>query len=392
MMAPDAMCAMRSPSLHRIIEGVRASMREQREQQEPPAPKLTRAERDKAWRIIGRSYLKSWMACHGRHVRPPKLHHSVNRVISKWFELVDEDGSGSLNLAELAAALKAAGLPCDDQSIVEMIRLFDLNKDGEVSWQEFEHFLAAEFAAGKVRRAPGAGALIASPGALQLHTAVCTLSQAAAGLGGGSSSGSRGPRPRQAALLSGQYVLPSGTALPFGAMVSALQRDRMMADIMQGGGRRARWSALAADEEGLQAELRMLAQAEAEQVAYHQASALQRLLDTEAAEVQAMQRQIRAAEAAEQRRLLLLLHPHPAPDAPGPPPPPDLHDPPPPPTATAGEGEGGGQAGSRPGAVAVGVGGLQGAGLDAQEQLCERHRLVMAAAAEGPRGGLAANL
>ncbi|GFH19524.1 hypothetical protein HaLaN_16481 [Haematococcus lacustris] len=45
---PDAAIAMpwgprwqEHPSLHRIIEGVRASMREQREQQEPPAPKLT---------------------------------------------------------------------------------------------------------------------------------------------------------------------------------------------------------------------------------------------------------------------------------------------------------------------------------------------------------------
>lgn len=33
------------------------------------------------------------------------------------------------------------------------------------------------------------------------------------------------------ALLSGEYVLPSGTALPFGAMVAKMRRDRLMADV-----------------------------------------------------------------------------------------------------------------------------------------------------------------
>ncbi len=54
------------------------------------------------------------------------------RVITAWFELVDEDGSGGLDGSELAAALKAAGLPCDEQSIVEMISLMDLNRDNEI--------------------------------------------------------------------------------------------------------------------------------------------------------------------------------------------------------------------------------------------------------------------
>ena len=36
-------------------------------------------------------------------------------------------------------------------------------------------------------------------------------------------------------LLSGEYILPSGTALPFGAMISKLKRSQIMGDVMQGG-------------------------------------------------------------------------------------------------------------------------------------------------------------
>ena len=35
------------------------------------------------------------------------------------------------------------------------------------------------------------------------------------------------------ALLSGDYLLPSGTSLPFAAMVSKLRRGQVMQDIMQ---------------------------------------------------------------------------------------------------------------------------------------------------------------
>lgn len=34
-------------------------------------------------------------------------------------------------------------------------------------------------------------------------------------------------------LLSGEYVLPSGTALPFGAMISKLKRDRLVGDLVR---------------------------------------------------------------------------------------------------------------------------------------------------------------
>lgn len=36
-------------------------------------------------------------------------------------------------------------------------------------------------------------------------------------------------------LLSGEYILPSGTALPFGAMISKLKRAQIMGDVVAGG-------------------------------------------------------------------------------------------------------------------------------------------------------------
>lgn len=36
-------------------------------------------------------------------------------------------------------------------------------------------------------------------------------------------------------LLSGEYILPSGQSLPFGAMISKLKRAQMLGDVMAGG-------------------------------------------------------------------------------------------------------------------------------------------------------------
>jgi hypothetical protein len=84
----------------------------------------------------------------------------------------------------LITAPQAAHVPCDEDGIAEMIRMMDNDSDGSISWREFETFMMAELAAGK-------------------------------------------------SLLSGEYVLPSGLALPFGAMISKMRRNRMMDDIIK---------------------------------------------------------------------------------------------------------------------------------------------------------------
>ncbi len=107
-------------------------------------------------------------------------HGRIVIVTSRWWHQHAHSSSTS------TAALQAACIPCDAAGITEMIKLIDNDKDGCISWLEFETFMMAELAAGK-------------------H------------------------------LLSGEYVLPSGLALPFGVMINKLKRDRMMGDIMEVG-------------------------------------------------------------------------------------------------------------------------------------------------------------
>jgi hypothetical protein len=44
---------------------------------------------------------------------------------------------------------QAARIPCDADSITEMIRLIDANRDGSISWSEFEGFMMTQFASGQ---------------------------------------------------------------------------------------------------------------------------------------------------------------------------------------------------------------------------------------------------
>eukprot|EP00198_Chlamydomonas_reinhardtii_P007476 XP_001696813.1 predicted protein [Chlamydomonas reinhardtii] len=126
---------------------------------------------------------------------------------------VDDDGGGTLDREELLTALQASDVPVKPENIDEMIVLMDLDRDGVISWKEFVTFFMYEFAAGKN-------------------------------------------------LLSGEYVLPSGVALPFGAMIAKLKRDRLVADLMEGGHARAKWQNIAESPIALEDELGMMAAVE----------------------------------------------------------------------------------------------------------------------------------
>ncbi|KAF6255340.1 hypothetical protein COO60DRAFT_1627563 [Scenedesmus sp. NREL 46B-D3] len=138
----------------------------------PGNGKLTRVKRlDKATKsyikgMLRRAEHRAWCLRHGKTLPPPRLHPVILKVIREWFDLVDDDGSGTLEHHELLAALQ------------------DANRDGCIGWGEFEVFMMDEFAAGK-------------------H------------------------------LLSGEYVLPSGMALPFGVMIRQLKRTQMLSEITQ---------------------------------------------------------------------------------------------------------------------------------------------------------------
>ncbi|KAI8462459.1 MAG: hypothetical protein J3K34DRAFT_500515 [Monoraphidium minutum] len=189
---------------------------------EPGAPlRLGSDEKRRAAELLRRSDLKAWAGARGRALRPPRLHPAILRTVREWFDLVDYDGSGTLEYEELAAALQAAQIPADATSISEMIRLMDANHDGCIGWNEFEAFMMEEFAAGKQ-------------------------------------------------LLSGEYLLPSGTTLPFGAMIGTLKRGQVLGDVVAGGEARSKWAAFTGD---LGAASREMAEAEAQLLARRGAAA-----------------------------------------------------------------------------------------------------------------------
>ena len=80
--------------------------------------------------------------------------------------------------------MQASGVPCSTDSIDEMITLLDVSRTGLITWRAFESFLMHELAGG-------------------------------------------------ASLFEGEYLLPSGQALPFGVMLAAMKRKRLMNNVMQ---------------------------------------------------------------------------------------------------------------------------------------------------------------
>lgn len=58
--------------------------------------------------MLRRSQHRSWCLTHGKTLPPPRLHPVILRVIREWFDLVDDDGSGTLEHHELLAALQVS--------------------------------------------------------------------------------------------------------------------------------------------------------------------------------------------------------------------------------------------------------------------------------------------
>ncbi|KAG2484356.1 hypothetical protein HYH03_016775 [Edaphochlamys debaryana] len=135
---------------------------------------------------------RDWCLAHRRQLNPLPLPEAIEHRIRQWFDLVDDDGSGALDASELEFALKASGIPANTSAIMEIIKLFDFDKDGEIAWREFHHFLCYEVMADK------------NP-------------------------------------LGAEYVLPSGMSLPISSMIGAIRRRKLMQDVEQGGGARDHW-------------------------------------------------------------------------------------------------------------------------------------------------------
>jgi hypothetical protein len=146
--------------------------------------------------------------------------------------------------AFFAFLLQAARIPCDADSITEMIKLMDANCDGCISWDEFEKFMMSEFAAGQQllsgefvlpsgEQEGGAGRLCFEAGQHRWLRSALSCN----GRGRGSCLNAQHDmrchkRLRPCPVCAG--CLPAaGTALPFGAMVRQLKRNQMMKDVTE---------------------------------------------------------------------------------------------------------------------------------------------------------------
>ncbi|KAG2434960.1 hypothetical protein HYH02_012156 [Chlamydomonas schloesseri] len=189
-----------------------------------PSVATRRAQEKARAQLLFQRQAEDWARAHGAAPPRRRLAPAVTKMVEQWFALVDDDSSGALEVRELAAALSAAGVPCDESDIRELVRIIDVNHDGSVTWAEFQSFLLREFAAGKN-------------------------------------------------LINGDYVLPSGKRLPFGAMIARLKRQRVLEDVLAGGQSRNKYVDMLYKPKALAEELGLTREA---------AAALEKLVRTNA--------------------------------------------------------------------------------------------------------------
>lgn len=61
-----------------------------------------------------------------------------NPELVQWFRAVDADGSGSISVPELNAALSSAGVPFSLATTEKLLRMYDKDKNGEITFNEFQ--------------------------------------------------------------------------------------------------------------------------------------------------------------------------------------------------------------------------------------------------------------
>ncbi|GAX82317.1 hypothetical protein CEUSTIGMA_g9746.t1 [Chlamydomonas eustigma] len=85
--------------------------------------------------ILGTSIM-SWMRRHGKVVRP-KLPKEQLKQLEECFHLMDQDGSGSIDVDELGAAFKLLGIQLTHHEIQEIVQEVDDEGTGELGIAEF---------------------------------------------------------------------------------------------------------------------------------------------------------------------------------------------------------------------------------------------------------------
>uniref|UniRef100_A0A7S4I862 EF-hand domain-containing protein n=1 Tax=Vannella robusta TaxID=1487602 RepID=A0A7S4I862_9EUKA len=65
--------------------------------------------------------------------------HDELFVLEEWFKSVDQDNSGEIDSSELEAALNAAGDKFEKGTISLMVKIFDIDRNGTIEFNEFVH-------------------------------------------------------------------------------------------------------------------------------------------------------------------------------------------------------------------------------------------------------------
>jgi len=104
---------------------------------------------------------KKWMSSRGRVVRP-ELDPAMKLQLQQAFDLIDQDGSGAIDVDELEEAFKVLGIKASRRQVEEMMDEVDEDKSGEVELPEFEQIMTKQLMADpdeKSKSSSGMGAV-----------------------------------------------------------------------------------------------------------------------------------------------------------------------------------------------------------------------------------------
>lgn len=94
----------------------------------PAKPRLDEDTKLKIHQMLMAAEARRWTESHQMHLPPRPLDPDIKAIFRDWFDLVDLDKSGTLEVDELVKALEAAQVPCCRDAIHEMVTCMDYNR------------------------------------------------------------------------------------------------------------------------------------------------------------------------------------------------------------------------------------------------------------------------
>eukprot|EP00854_Cymbomonas_tetramitiformis_P022272 gene22272-26870_t len=86
--------------------------------------------------------IEHWLRKHGRIVKPP-MSKAQDAELKEWFDLLDCDGDGSVDVGELHQLFKTLGIRVNRAAIKEMMKDIDTDGSGELEFHEFIQIISS---------------------------------------------------------------------------------------------------------------------------------------------------------------------------------------------------------------------------------------------------------